>query len=108
MSLLWGLIYFLLTSIFGKKVIIKIAKLTTIHAYSVHCFVGHSPIEHADKTKKFLIVHAKFKIANAILNLFALMNGKANKIIFITPMYNINLPGCPKFVPATFQPVITQ
>ena len=108
MSLLWGLIYFLLTSIFGKKVIIKIAKLTTILAYKVHCFVGHSPMEHADSTIKFLIVQEKFNIAKAILNLFALMNGKANKIIFITPMYNINLPGCPKFAPLTSHPVITQ
>jgi len=108
MSLLWGLIYFLLTSIFGKNVIIKIAKLTMIHAYNVHCLVGHSPIEHADKTIKFLMVHAKFKIANAILNLFAVIKGKANKIIFTTPIYNINFPGCPKLVSATFHPVIIQ
>ena len=77
---------------------IKIVADNMIHAYNAHFFCGHSPIAQAASTKKFRIDHARFSVANAILNLLAQIKGKANKRIFIMPIYNINLPGWPKLV----------
>ncbi len=54
---------------------------------------------------KFLIVHAINKAAKAILNRFAQMKGKAKNINDNVPMYRINFPGKPKFVPVELQPV---
>ena len=54
---------------------------------------------------KFLIVHAINKAAKAILNRFAQIKGKAKNIIAKAPMYIMNFPGNPKFVPVELQPV---
>ena len=63
--------YFFDTSILGRNVISNIPADNTTHAYSAHCFSGHSPIWQVPKTKKVLNDQANISAPKAIFKRLA-------------------------------------